>query len=147
MRTAVISFLTIACCLSAAQPDIAKLSEADIKKGTAVASDGPDFLWAFESAKQPALFVDAQPVGPMKRLGKADVWTYAAKLKTGTSHSFYYLVDGKTFGGQPDMPAYGPDSYEHPDVPKGRLSEQMVLSSKLYDGMQSNYWIYVPAQY
>jgi enterochelin esterase family protein len=32
-------------------------------------------------------------------------------------------------------------------VPAGRLSEKLVHVSKLYDGMETNYWIYVPAQY
>jgi Enterochelin esterase and related enzymes len=45
------------------------------------------------------------------------------------------------------VPAYGPDSYEKPGVPKGTISEKLVHTSKIYDGMQSNYWIYVPAQY
>jgi enterochelin esterase-like enzyme len=32
-------------------------------------------------------------------------------------------------------------------VPQGKLSEKLVHSSKVYDGMLSDYWIYVPAQY
>jgi len=147
VRIRLFFFILVASCLAAATPDISKLAEADIKKGTAVAGDGPDFLWAFESAKQPELFVDGQPMGTMKRSGQSDVWTFAGKLKTGTSHSFYYVVDGKTVGGNMDVPAYGPDSYEQAGVPRGKLSEQIVHTSKLYDGMTSNYWIYVPAQY
>ena len=45
------------------------------------------------------------------------------------------------------MPAYGPLSYTRPGVPQGRISEKLVHTSKLYGGMQTNYWIYVPAQY
>ena len=32
-------------------------------------------------------------------------------------------------------------------MPQGRISEKLVHTSKLYGGMQTNYWIYVPAQY
>jgi enterochelin esterase family protein len=45
------------------------------------------------------------------------------------------------------VPAYGPDSYVKAGVPQGTLSDKIVHTSKIYEGMQSNYWIYVPAQY
>ena len=82
----------------------------------------------------------------MHRAGH-DRWIYSGKLKTGTSHAFYYMIDGQKVAGKTDVPAFGPDSYEQPGVPHGKLSEKVVHSSKIYDGMQSNYWIYVPAQY
>ena len=44
----------------AAKLDISQMPDADIKKGTAVVSEGPDFLWAVEAEKQPILFVDDQ---------------------------------------------------------------------------------------
>jgi enterochelin esterase-like enzyme len=46
-----------------------------------------------------------------------------------------------------DHSAYGPDSAQQPGVPAGKLSEKLVHTSKIYDGMKSDYWIYVPAQY
>ena len=45
------------------------------------------------------------------------------------------------------MPAYTPDSYGRPGVPKGKLSEKFTHVSKIYPGMQTNYWVYMPAQY
>lgn len=110
-------------------------------------SDGPDFLFAIEASKRPALFIDGEPAGPMKRSGKNGPWTFATQLKTGRSHAFYYMVDGKKTGGKTDVPAYTADSYEQPGVPHGKLSEKLVHTSKLYEGMKSDYWIYVPAQY
>jgi enterochelin esterase family protein len=38
-------------------------------------------------------------------------------------------------------------SYQQPGVPSGTLSPKLFHSSKIYDGMKSEYWIYVPAQY
>ena len=32
-------------------------------------------------------------------------------------------------------------------MPQGKLSDKIVHTSKIYAGMQTNYWIYVPAQY
>jgi hypothetical protein len=102
-------------CLSGAR--YLPTSSEDIKKGVAVLGEAGDFLWAFESAKQPLLFVDGQQMGPMKRTG-AGPWTFSGKLKTGTSHFFYYMVDGQKVGGLTDVPAFGPDSYAKPGVPQ-----------------------------
>ena len=84
----------------AAKLDISQMPEAEIKKGTAVLSEGADFLWAVEAEKQPILFVDDQRIGPLQRAAKNGLWTYSGKLKTGTSHGFYYMIDGKRFGGR-----------------------------------------------
>src|SRR5258706_3429145 len=130
-----------------ANVDISNLPADDVKKGVAVLGEAGDFLWAFDSPTQPTLFVDGQRVGPMKRAAAGGPWTYSGKLKTGTSHSFYYMVDGKRVGGLTDVPAFGPDSYAQPGVPQGRLSEKMSHTSRMYQGMKSDYWVYVPAQY
>ena len=39
------------------------------------------------------------------------------------------------------------NSYQQPGVPEGKLSEKIVHVSKIYDGMESDYWTYAPAQY
>ena len=127
--------------------DVSQLRSEDVKNGVAVMGVGGDFLWAFESGKRPVLFIDGQPVPPMKRSGAHGPWTYAGKLQTGTSHSFYYMVEGKKVGGLTDVPAFGPDSYAQPGVPQGRLSEKRSMTSRLYEGMTSDYWVYVPAEY
>jgi enterochelin esterase family protein len=57
------------------------------------------------------------------------------------------VVAGSKFGGRLDLPAFGPLSYLPPGVPSGKLSEKIIHTSKIYDGMKSEYWIYVPAQY
>jgi enterochelin esterase family protein len=137
-------------CAAAARPatlDVSQLRSEDVKKGVAVLGIGADFLWAFESEKQPALYIDDQPAPAMTRTRPDAPWTYAGKLKTGTSHSFYYMVDGKKVGGLTDVPAFGPDSYAQPGVPQGKLSEKKTLTSKLYEGMTSDYWVYIPAEY
>src|ERR1035438_7003392 len=65
----------------------------------------------------------------------------------GTGHQFEYRIDGKPFGGSKDVPAYGPESYLKPGVPMGTLTEKQVYTSKVYPSMNSNYWIYQPAEY
>ena len=121
--------------------------DADVKTGVAYNSNGPDFVWAVESATAPTIVLDDTPAVAMRRITGTNLWFYVTQLKVGTGHRFHYVVDGKEFGGSFDMPAYTPDSYAKPGVPQGKLSEMLVHTSKLYDGMKSNYWIYVPAQY
>jgi enterochelin esterase family protein len=144
-----IILLALTCAFGArpATLDVSQLRAEDVKKGVAVLGIGSDFLWAFESEKQPALYIDDQPAPAMTRIRPDAPWTYAGKLKTGTSHSFYYMVDGRKVGGLTDVPAFGPDSYAQPGVPQGKLSEKRTLTSKFYEGMTSDYWVYVPAEY
>jgi enterochelin esterase-like enzyme len=42
---------------------------------------------------------------------------------------------------------HGPDSMEQPDVPKGKIIDMGVWKSKVFDGTERRWWIYVPAQY
>jgi enterochelin esterase family protein len=121
------------------------LPDEAIKKGTAFAGEGADFVFAFESDTKPEIYIDDQPSGPMTRVEKSDLWFHAAKLETGKVHGFYYVVNGVRTGGSTDVPAYGADSYVKAGVPQGTLSDKIVHTSKIYEGMQSNYWIYVPA--
>jgi enterochelin esterase-like enzyme len=123
------------------------LGDEKVKKGTAFAGEGPDFIFAVECAAQPALLVDEQPGAAMERVGKTNLWFQTATLRPGTVHGFYYMVNGARTGGSTDVAAYGPDSYAKPGVPQGTLSDKIVHTSKIYDGMLSNYWIYVPAKY
>jgi enterochelin esterase-like enzyme len=125
----------------------ATLPDADLKKGAAIIGYGPEFVWVVESDSQPSLVVDEEAGPPMKQIAGTHLWMATGKMKTGTSHEFHYVVGGNRFGGKNDVPAYTPDSYEKPGVPKGTLSAKLMHKSKIYDGMESEYWIYVPAGY
>ncbi len=84
----------------------------------------------------------------MQNLSGSDLWYTSARVEpVGKLHSYYYIVQGSKFGGRLDLPAFGPLSYQEPGVPAGTLSPKIVHTSKIYDGMKSEYWIYVPAQY
>jgi enterochelin esterase-like enzyme len=120
----------------------------DLKEGTAWAGHGPDFFFATESASQPALMIDDKPGPVMQQLAGTDIWYAAAKVEpVARLHAFQYLVVGAKFGGKLDLPAFGSLSYLQPGVPSGTLSEKIIHTSKIYEGMKSEYWIYVPAQY
>ncbi len=127
---------------------LAGLPAKDLKAGTAVLSDRGDGLFAVESASPPTLFIDNSSHSmAMKQLSGSPLWFATAPLKTGAGHSFYYMIEGKRFGGKADVPSFGPDSYMQPGVQPGTLSEKMVIASKVFDGMKSDYWVYTPVQY
>ena len=142
--------------LAATRPDslrdalLASLPADQLKKGTAFVAYGPDFLWAIESDTRPELLVDgAAWTEPMRKLagdGPA-MWFQTGRLEPGTSHSFHYMLGGISVGGRTDIAAYLADCYGQPGVPQGKLSDKIVHHSTIYPGMESNYWIYVPAQY
>src|SRR5882762_10840940 len=113
----------------------------DLKEGTAWAGRGPDFFFALDSTAKPQLLIGAAPGPQMHQLAGSDLWYAAARIEQlGKLHSFYYVIDGKKFGGKLDVPAFGPLSYLQPGVPSGTLSEKIIHTSKIYDGMKSEYW-------
>ncbi|MBL8179805.1 MAG: esterase [Bryobacterales bacterium] len=119
----------------------------DIAAGRAVYGEGANFVWVVDAPSQPELFVDDAAAGKLSRVGNTNRWVMVGKMGAGTSHGFHYVVDGKAMGGRNDVPAYLAESYAQPGVPQGKLSEKLAHTSRIYDGMTSEYWIYVPAQY
>lgn len=43
--------------------------------------------------------------------------------------------------------ALGSDSFPQKDVPKGKVTQHRWKTSKVYEGTERDYWVYVPAQY
>jgi len=127
---------------------VASFPTNELKAGTAWSSHGPNFFFAIDTAAQPSLVIDDATPMPMKQVAGSTLW-YATEtaIRTGAAHTFHYIVNGAAFGGSVDMPAFGPLSYAMPGVPQGTLSPMHVHVSKIYDGMKSDYWVYVPAQY
>jgi enterochelin esterase-like enzyme len=124
------------------------LDAKELKEGTAWIGRGPDFFFAVEAATKPVLFIDGASGPQMQNLSGSDLWYAAARIEpVGRLHSFNYMMNGAKFGGRLDLPAFGPLSYQQPGIPAGTLSPKLIHTSKIYDGMKSEYWIYVPAQY
>ncbi|QNI31830.1 esterase [Alloacidobacterium dinghuense] len=126
----------------------ASFEAKNLQDGTAWAGHGPDFFFAVQASSEPSLVIDADSSSPMKHLAGSDLWYATAHVEpVARLHSFHYIVNGAPFGGRLDLPAFGPLSYVQPGVPSGTLSPKIVHTSKIYDGMKSEYWIYVPTQY
>jgi enterochelin esterase-like enzyme len=131
---------------------MAETKADDRKAGRAWVGYLGDFVFAVDTASTPSFFFDETAGGKPVRLKGSDTWIVTGSGATGRSHNFYWQVDGKPLLAAPlllpnDVPAFGPLSYEKPGVPQGTMSEKIVHTSKIYDGMQADYWVYVPAQY
>jgi enterochelin esterase family protein len=120
----------------------------ELKDGTAWIGHGADFFFAIEAASKPALLIDGAAGPQMQSLVGSDLWYATAHIEPlGRLHSFNYMMNGAKFGGRLDLPAFGSLSYQQSGIPAGTLSPKLFHTSKIYDGMKSEYWIYVPAQY
>ena len=127
---------------------VASFDAKELREGTAWLGLSEDFFFAIESDSPAWLVIDDRAGVPMKQIAGSDFWYASARVRpVGKLHSFHYVVKKESFGGRLDMPAFGADSYSHPNVPAGTLSDKIIHTSKIYDGMKSEYWIYVPAQY
>jgi enterochelin esterase-like enzyme len=127
---------------------IASMDAKSLYDGIAWLGYGPDFFFATEAPSKPELFLDDAPGPQMQNLAGSNLWYATARIdQLGKLHSFHYTVNGANFGGSQDLPTFTPDSYQQSGVPAGTLSPKLTHASKIYDGMKSEYWIYVPAQY
>ncbi|MBS1816152.1 MAG: esterase [Acidobacteria bacterium] len=119
-----------------------------LRDGTAWLSHEHAFFFALQSQSAPQLVIDEQPPVAMQRVADSDLWFAAPSMeRLDALHGFYYVVNGEHFGGSHDVPAFGPMHYADAKTPQGTLSPKYEIVSKIYDGMRSDYWIYVPAQY
>src|SRR5262249_9783962 len=126
----------------------ASLDAKELENGPAWSGRGADFFFGTRAPEKPELFIDGVAGPQMQQLPSSDMWYAAARIEpVGKLHAFHYIVKGTKFGGRLDLPAFGPLSYLQAGVPSGTLSEKISHTSKIYDGMKSEYWIYVPAQY
>ena len=122
--------------------------EGPEKEGTAWSGHGSDFFFAVSATSAPSLVIDEKTGEPMQQISGTNLWYASAHIEPlGHMHQFHYLIGSASFGGRLDMPAFGPLSYIEPGTPTGTLSDKLIHTSKIYDGMKSDYWIYVPAQY
>ena len=70
-----------------------------------------------------------------------------AQAQTASPATVAPQPGGPNSGPAPAAPALTGDALQKPGVPEGTLSARQTLRSTVYDGMVSDYWVYVPAQY
>lgn len=102
---------------------------------------GEDFLFVTASDAPVDIRIDdARPVG-MTAVPESPYWFHHARLSLGRTHNYTYIAKGAPYGSSA-VAGYGPDSYPRAGVPQGQLSEKRTVKSVLYDGAESDYWLY-----
>ena len=106
---------------------------------------GQDYLFLAKSASPVTVSIDQQPPAALAQIAGLDVWMLLAKMRTGVLHQYQFYSGGKPLGARGDAVGYNPDSYPKTGTAHGKLSEQMTITSKIYEGMKANYWVYASA--
>jgi enterochelin esterase family protein len=133
--------------------DLARRSPADPElkarigklAATSVTIWGQDYLFAANSPGPVTVAIDRDPPVPLVQLEGSNSWMLLTKMRTGVTHYYQFYAAGKPLGNRGDAVGYNSDSYPRPGASKGKLSEQMTITSKIYDGMNANYWVYASA--
>jgi len=103
---------------------------------------GQDYLFAATSPSPVTVSIDQQLPVPLAPIPGSNDWMLLVKMRTGVTHSYQFYAAGKPLGARGDAVGYNPDSYPKPGVPKGKLSGRQTITSKVFDGMKSDYWVY-----
>jgi hypothetical protein len=99
-------------------------------------------LFAVSSARPPMLSLDGGDALEMSSLRGTSYWTRLETIASGRLHIFRYGVDGEWAPGG-DFAGYSERSHELPEVRHGTVSERRTVSSKIYPGALTEYWVYV----
>ena len=124
-----------------------------LTKGPNAKADALNVAWAVEApgAQSAPRVVSSDGVVsiPLIRIGSTDVYAASVTLPDGAAMLWSYQLDGKRLGEERRIEVYSvhADSVANPSVPKGKLTEQPKWKSKIFDGTERSWWVYVPAQY
>lgn len=79
-----------------------------VELGRVWAGQQHDFFFTVRTHSKPQLVIDDGPELAMNSIPGTDLWYAAPKIeRLGTLHSFHYVIDGKPFGGNVNVPASG----------------------------------------
>ena len=127
-------------------PASAEMKErvAKLTAPTQVTVWGQDYLFVATSPTPVMISIDLQPQTPLAQID-GNHWMLLTKMRAGFLHQYQFYSAGKPLGARGDAVGYNPDSYPKSGVRHGKLSEQMTITSKIYEGMKANYWVYASA--
>jgi enterochelin esterase family protein len=123
-----------------------------LAKGANPKVEGLMVAWAIEApdAKVAPQIVSADGSYALRltRFGATDLYANVDTLQNGAGMRWAYMVDGQKKGqGQLEVYTAPPEMKAQPDAPKGTLTLQPKWVSKIYEGAERDWWVYVPAQY
>ena len=104
---------------------------------------GQDYLFVATSPAAAAMVaIDQQPPAAMAQVAGSNYWMLLTKMRTGVTHQYQFYAGGKPLGARGDAVGYNPDSYPKPGVARGKVSEKKTTTSRIFDGMKADWWVY-----
>ena len=100
-----------------------------------------DFLFVTASDRPVSITIDDQPSLPMQQVAGTQYWTHLDRLRLGTTHNYTFHAEGRNLGCS-TVPGYNMGSYPIANAPRGELSAMHTVTSTLYGGARSDYWLY-----
>ena len=125
-----------------ATPGLAAAIEKTLSPNGGTAVWGQDFLFVTRAAAPARISLNQQAPVAMQPIQGSNLWMHFVKLRTGVTHAYQFHVEGQPPSNRSDVTGYNPDSYPKIGVPKGTLSAKNVITSRVFDGMKADYWIY-----
>ncbi|MBE7543011.1 MAG: alpha/beta hydrolase-fold protein [Bryobacteraceae bacterium] len=125
-----------------ATPGLAAAIEKTLSPNGGTAVWGQDFLFVTRAAAPARISLNQQAPVAMQPIQGSNLWMHFVKLRTGVTHAYQFHVEGQPPSNRSDVTGYNPDSYPKNGVPKGTLSAKNVITSRVFDGMKADYWIY-----
>jgi len=112
-----------------------------------VAVSDQDFLFLMKTERPATVSIDDQAPVPLTPILGSGYSAHLETLRLGTTHNFLWHVGGHVVGGMGGtMPrsvaGYNPGSNPIPNAARGTLSEMRTITSQIYGGAVSNYWVY-----
>ena len=130
---------------------VTKWFGGDAKAG-AVKVDGVDAAWLIDvgaAERVRVVSTDGTLNVPLSRIQGTDSWFAAATLPHGIGVLWTFEVNGQARGPVRQLEAYipDPDNSFRPGVPKGDVIPMTKHTSKVFEGVTRDWWVYVPKQY
>ena len=127
----------------------ASLDAKALTEGKAWAGRGPDFFFATEAASEPELFLDDAAGPKMKSVEGSKLVVRDRADRNARERHIHFITwwMGKNLAGVWTCRRLPLTRIRHRECLRGRCRTRLTHTSKIYDGMKSEYWIYVPAQY
>jgi enterochelin esterase family protein len=119
-------------------------------EGASPRIEGLEAAWAIQApqAKDAKIVTDDDRILPLVQVASSGVFVGTFSFADGTGFRWTYEVDGKRLRtGAFEVYADHPDNAPRAEVPKGKLTEQPKWRSKIFEGTERAWWLYVPQQY
>jgi enterochelin esterase-like enzyme len=117
----------------------------------AMRTEGMTAVWAIEAPNAKKVTLkrrDGSELYSLRKLGGSNIFAYATTLPDGSAIPWFIEADGQRKGaGQVELFVEQPEMKADANVPKGEVRQMPKFMSKIFDGTERDWWLYIPAQY